>query len=468
MNYTQITPDHQKEMLAALGVGGVEELYANLPRELRLDGPLQLPGLPNGGRCELELQQQLHELAGFNRPAVGSGAACFLGAGAYDHFIPAVVDDLASQGAFVTAYTPYQAEASQGSLQAFFEFQTQICRLTGLDVANASLYEGATAVAEAVLMAVNATGKRRVLVASSLHPDYRAVLGTYLAGLPVELVALAHDPRRGCVDPATVRQAMEGPRSAGGGGDVACVVIQSPNVFGVIEDWSSLFDEARGQQPDALAVAVINPIACGLLKRPGDCGADIAVGEGQPLGVPLQFGGPYLGLIAAKQSLIRKMPGRLVGQTHDQTGRRGYCLTLQTREQHIRGAKATSNICTNQGLLAIRATIYLSTMGPHGLRDVASHSYHKAHHTAQRITELEGYSMAYQGEFFHEFLVNCPVPARKIIDAGRGRNLLPGLDAGQLGIGDSTQLLVAVTEKRTAAEIDRLVQWLQEAATDES
>jgi glycine dehydrogenase subunit 1 len=460
MDYVQITDDQRHEMLAAIGVEGVEDLYATLPASARLARQLDLPP----ARSELELQRELARLAALNHPAVGAGATCFLGGGAYDHFIPAVVDDLATKGEFVTPYTPYQAEASQGSLQAFFEFQTQVCRLTGLGVANASLYEGATAVAEAVLMAINATGKRRVLIASTLHPHYRAVVRTYLHDLPIEWIEVSAG-ESGTTPVDDLKHLLEQGR-----GDTACVVVQSPNVLGLVEDWQGLFAATHedktpeGVAAGTLAVAVFNPIACGLLKRPGDCGADIAAGEGQPLGVPLQFGGPWLGLFAARQNLLRRMPGRLVGQTTDAQGRRGFCLTLQTREQHIRGAKATSNVCTNQGLLAIRATIYLSALGPRGLRETAEHCYHKAHYAAERFAGVPGYARAHRGAFFHEFVLNCPVPAQKIIDAGREARILPGLDCAKLGIGNPNQLLIAVTEKRTKDEIDALAELLREVS----
>lgn len=462
MDYVQITPQQRREMLSAIGVEAPEELYSSLPEAYKLTKPLNLAGLPRG-QTELELQRELATMGSWNQPAASAPGGCFMGAGAYDHFIPSAVDFLGSKGEFVTAYTPYQAEASQGSLQAFFEFQTQVCRLTGLDVSNASLYEGATAIAEAVLMALNSTGRRRVLVASTLHPHYLAVLRTYMSDLPVQLIELPACKSGGHVLPETVRAALEA-----GKGDTACVVVQSPNVLGQIEDWAGLFALAHeskmsdGTPAGTLAVAVFNPIACGLLKRPGECGADIAAGEGQPLGVPLQYGGPWLGLFAARQALLRRMPGRLVGQTVDAQGNRGFCLTLQTREQHIRGAKATSNVCTNQGLLALRATIYMSAMGPRGLREVAEQCYHKAHFTAEKAAGVAGYSLAYSGAFFHEFVLNCPVPAKKIIDAGRLRGLLPGVDCSSLGIGTANQLLVAVTEKRTAEQIDGFIALLRE------
>lgn len=453
MDYVQITTAQRRHMLDTIGIDDTDALYESLPRNYRLDGPLNIaPAL-----AELDLRRELETRAGQNEPAATAINGCFLGGGAYDHFIPATIDALASQGAFLTAYTPYQAEASQGALQAFFEFQTMVCRLTGMEVANASLYDGSTAVAEAVIMALNATGRRRVVVADTVHPHHRAVLQTYLADLPVSYEEVGGDAS-GTVDPNVLRSTLEaGP---GGEDDVACVVVQSPNVFGRIEPWSELFAVTH-EVPKRLAVAIFNPIACGLLARPGSCDADIAVGEGQPLGIPLQFGGPYLGLFATRRTLMRKMPGRLIGQTVDTEGRRAFCLTLQTREQHIRGAKATSNVCTNQGLLALRAAMYLAALGPDGLRDTASQCYHRAHHAAAGIAALPGYTLAHDGPFFHEFVVNCPVETTALIKAGRGAQIMPGLDCAALGIGTSRQLLIAVTEKRTAEQIAQLVQLLR-------
>ncbi|MCH8209737.1 MAG: aminomethyl-transferring glycine dehydrogenase subunit GcvPA [Planctomycetes bacterium] len=448
MDYTQITPQQQSAMLDAIGVEDIDDLFSALPEQIRFGELLDLPP----ARSELELQRELADMAAHNHGP--HDMVCFMGGGAYDHFYPVLIDQLISRGEFLTAYTPYQAEASQGSLQAFFEFQTQIARLTALDIANASMYEGATAVAEAVLMAVNSSGKRRVLAASTLNPDYLAVLRTYLDELPLELIELPAVEGRVTAD--TVRRQMDD--------DTAAVVVQSPNIWGLIEDWNGCFEAAHEKDKTA-AIAVFNPMACALLKKPGECGADIAAGEGQPLGVPLSFGGPYIGLFAATKDFVRRMPGRLIGRTIDADGRPAYCLTLQTREQHIRGAKATSNICTNQGLLALRATMYMTTLGKEGLRETAQQCYHKAHYLAGRIAELDGYGMKFDGPFFNEFCVTCPKEVTEIIEAAKRRRILAGIapHGRRMGrIGEPNDLLIAVTEKRTKHEMDALVGVLQE------
>ncbi len=450
MDYTQITPPQRAAMLEAIGAPDIDALFGAIPPAMRSDEILDLPP----ARSELKLQRDLSAMAALNHGA--HDMVCFMGAGAYDHFCPVLVDQLILRGEFLTAYTPYQAEASQGSLQAFFEFQTQVARLAGLDIANASLYEGATAVAEAVLMALNTSGKRRVLVASTLLPDYRAVLKTYLQELPVTLVELPATAGRISLD--TLTENLDA--------DTAAAVIESPNAWGLIEDWDGLFAAAH-EQPGTAAVAVFNPIACGLLRRPGECGADIAAAEGQPLGVPLSYGGPYVGLFAARSTYLRKMPGRLIGRTTDADGRPAYCLTLQTREQHIRGARATSNICTNQGLLALRATMFMSTLGAHGLREMAEQCWHKAHWLAERIAAIDGYKIKFDGPYFHEFCVVCPRPVTEIVEAAKRRGILPGVAAHgrRLGrIGDPQDLIIAVTEKRTRAEMDALVEVLEAMA----
>jgi glycine dehydrogenase subunit 1 len=301
-----------------------------------------------------------------------------------------------------------------------------------------------------------------VLVSRTVHPHTRAVLATYLGDLPADYVELPQGAD-GRTDAEALRRELEAAR-----GDTACLVVQSPNVLGLIEPWSELFEQAHanvgpeGEKMPATAIGVFNPVAAAYLAPPGDCGADVAVAEGQPLGLPLQYGGPYLGLFAARRKLLRKLPGRLVGQTTDARGDRAFCLTLQTREQHIRGAKATSNICTNQGLLAMRATVHLSALGREGLPEVASQCYRKAHYAAERIGEAAGFELAYDAPFFHEFVVRCPRPAAELIRLGRERGLLIGLDAAELGVGSDRELLVSVTEKRTRDEIDRLAAFFQE------
>lgn len=455
MDYTSITADQRRSMLETIGAGSIDDLFDAIPPESRFAGDLDLPPAAS----ELELQRDIEALAGANAPA--ASGACFMGLGAYDHFIPAFIDQLISRGEFLTAYTPYQGEASQGALQAFFEFQTQTARLTGMDIANASLYDGACAVVEAVNLALNTTGKRRVLVASTLHPDSLATVRTHLSDLPVELVVIPAGDA-GTLSPAAVAEHADN--------DTAAVVVQSPNVFGQIEDTAACFTAAEsahetGKPP--VNVAVFNPVACALLKNPGALGADIAVGEGQPLGIPLQLGGPYLGLFAAKKAFMRKMPGRLVGETTDAAGRRAFALVLQTREQHIRGARATSNVCTNQGLLALRATMHMTALGPAGIRDVAEQCWHKAHALAERIARLPGFSLKHPGDFFNEFVVTTPVPAAEIISRGRDRRVFPGVDlsspqAGRLGT--ERDLLIAVTEKRTAADLDALIALFEECS----
>ncbi len=439
MPYIANTPDDQKAMLEAIGVASVDELFAMVPEELRLDRPLELP--PALG--ELELTAHVAALARRNLPA--GQTACFLGAGAYDHFIPAVVDFVASRSEFSTAYTPYQPEASQGTLQAIFEYQTLITQLTGMDVSNASLYDGASATAEAVLMTLSATGNRRkVVVPRSLHPEYRQVLATYLANLPVEIVTVGAP--EGTVAPDDLALAVDQ--------RTACVVVQQPNFFGCLEDVRAAAGIAH--RAGALLVVVADPISLGLLARPGDWGADLVAAEGQSLGNPLAFGGPYLGILACREAFVRRMPGRLVGQTVDRHGRRAFVLTLQTREQHIRREKATSNICTNQGLLALRAAVYLLAMGPHGLRAVAQLCLQKSRYALARLTERGLWRPAFHRPTFKEFVVRAAdgrVQPR--LYAARQHGILAGIPLATWYPELADGLLVAVTEKRTRQEIDQ-------------
>ena len=442
MDYVQITKAQREEMLAAVGAKTIDDLLGQVPESFRFKGLLNIPA----GMDEISLRQNLSELAAKNKSI--DQATCFLGAGAYDHFIPVLVDHLAMKAEFLTAYTPYQAEASQGSLQAFFEFQTMVCQLTGMGVSNASLYEGATAMAEGVVMALNITGKRKVLVSRGIHPHYRKVLQTYLSDLPAiyEEVPLK--------DGVTDLDALKSQLVL----DTAAVVIASPNFLGHIErvDLASQLAHANG----SLCVQSFNPISLGLLKRPGEMDVDIATAEGQPLGTPLQFGGPYLGLFAAKSEFMRKMPGRLIGQTTDLEGKRAFCLTLQTREQHIRREKATSNVCTNQGLLALRACVYLATMGAQGMREVAQLCVNKTQYLISALGKA-GVTQKYSRQpVFNEVLVKTRRPVRQILDDASKQNILAGYEVGKDYPELSDCILVAVTEKRTKAEIDKLVQVL--------
>ncbi len=439
MSYVLNTRDDQRDMLKRIGVESVEQLFQSIPESLRLRRALNVaPAL-----TEIELSQHLQKLAGHNRSA--DDAVCFLGGGSYDHFIPAVVDALAGRSEFYTAYTPYQAEASQGSLQAFFEFQTLICQLTGMDVANASLYDGGSAVAEAVLMAVTATGRHgRVLIADSVHPEYRRTLNTYLANLEVEPTELPTP--HGFLDPDDLKQAIDD--------QTPCVVVQHPNFFGCLEEVEAIaaVTHAKG----AMFIVSFDPISLGLLKRPGQYGADIAIAEGQSLGNPMTYGGPYLGILACRQDFVRKMPGRLVGQTVDRNGKRCFVLTMQTREQHIRREKATSNICTNQGLMALKATFYLAALGPRGLAETAELCVRKAHYAVKQLEQMAGLRLRFNRPIFKEFTLagvsDPPTMLARMLKAGYHA----GLNLGQWYPAHRDCVTVAVTEKRTKAEIDGL------------
>jgi glycine dehydrogenase subunit 1 len=437
--YTLNTPDDRKAMLEAIGAGSVEDLFAPVPRELRLNRPLAVPP----ALSEQELTQHLAGLAARNQSA--DDAVCFLGGGAYDHFVPAVVDAVAGRSEFYTAYTPYQAEASQGTLQAIFEYQTLVCQLTGFDIANASLYDGGTAVAEAVIMALGVTGRTgQVLIAESVHPEYRQVLATYLANLKIPLVTLPTP--NGYLDPDDLKKAVTD--------QTAAVVVQHPNFFGSLEEAEALAAAAKSK--GAVFIVSFDPISLGLLKRPADYGADIAVAEGQSLGTPLLYGGPYLGILACRKEFVRQVPGRLVGQTVDRHGSRCWVLTLQTREQHIRREKATSNICTNQGLLALRAAVYLSALGPQGLKETAELCLRKAHYAAQQLTKLPGVSLRFDRPFFKEFAVRTTAKVGPLLVQLREAGYHAGLPLGRWYPGLADSFSVAVTEKRTKAEIDGL------------
>jgi glycine dehydrogenase subunit 1 len=439
MAYIANTPDDVRVMLGAIGLDALDQLFDMIPPEYRLKRPLAIPEALG------ELELTTHVGAELARNIGADARPCFLGAGSYDHFIPAVVDNLAARGEFYTAYTPYQPEASQGTLQATFEYQTLVTQLTGMDVANASLYDGGSAVAEAMLMALTISRRLgRVVVAETVHPEYRQILATFIANLEPELVSIAAPGGR--VEAEALAETVTE--------DTAAVILQYPNFFGQLQDVEALIEVAH--RKGALAIVSVDPISLGLLRRPGDYGADIVVAEGQGLGNPMSFGGPYLGLMACREEYVRKMPGRIVGQTTDRRGKRCWVLTLQTREQHIRREKATSNICTNQGLLGLRASIYLAALGPRGLRQAAELSTRKAHYAAEQLARVPGLSLAFDGPFFKEFVIrSMKDPARILAEVGRlGYHGGIALSRWYPQLADG--ILVAVTEKRTRAEIDGL------------
>ncbi len=441
MPFIPHTEEDLQEMLAAIGVPDIETLFDEIPTTLRCGKLTRLPQAIS----EMEVAGLMSA-----RASQDGAPVCFIGAGAYDHHIPAAVWQLASRGEFYTAYTPYQAEASQGTLQVLYEFQSMMAALTGMEVSNASLYDGATALAEAVLMAVRANRKSRsgrVLVPRSLHPAYRRVVQAMVGKQNIELVELPFDPAGGHTDPAALA-AFEGQ-------DIAALVIPQPNYFGVLEEVDLLTDWAHANK--ALAIAVVNPVALALLHPPGTWGkegADISCGEGQPLGAPLSSGGPYLGFICCRQKLVRQMPGRIVGRTRDLDGKIGYTLTLQAREQHIRRSKATSNICTNQGLMATAATIHLALLGSEGLERVAAACHANTRSLVQKLTALEGVEPLFSRPTFHEQVLRLPIPADGVLRQLSAQGLLGGLDLSRdyPELGDT--ILVCATEKRTKPEMD--------------
>lgn len=425
-------------MLETLGLASSAELFDSIPRSIR--DAFRGDGLPETGLSEDEVSRELNRLAGLNQGACRF--VSFLGGGVYDHYVPSLISSLILRSEFLTAYTPYQPEVSQGTLQAIFEFQSLVCNLTGMAVANASLYDGATAIAEAALLACGATNRDKVVLSTGVNPRYRAVVSTYLKATDREPTLVELD------------SAGRTPAAAVGGGDVAAVVVAYPNFVGIIEELAAL---RQAMDRKSLLIVVANPIALGLLAAPGALGADIVVGEGMCLGVGQNFGGPGVGFIAVKESLLRRIPGRLVGMARDHDGRCGFVLTLQAREQHIRRARASSNICSNQALAALAATIYLSTLGKHGLPELARLNYHKAHYAFKALTAIPGVKAAFDGPFFNEFAVRLPVSPASILPELQSRdNVAAGLALGPdyPALGDA--LLVAVTERRSRADIDAL------------
>lgn len=446
--YTPHTQADRDAMLKVIGVDKLEDLFQCLPEE----GKFPTLDLPDG-ISEMEVMDELSYISSANETT--QELISFLGAGAYNHYIPAAVDNIMRRGEFLTAYTPYQPEIAQGTLQAIFEYQSLIAALTGMDVANASHYDGATAVAEAVNMAYHQFRgrKKKIVLSPSVNPQYRGTIHTYMRGIDLEIVGEDLDPEASPDDLIALIDE-----------DTALVLVQYPDFFGRIYDLTKLGEAAH--QKNALFSVHINPISLGMLKPPSEFDADIVTGEGQPLGIPMSFGGPYLGLFATKKQYVRKMAGRLAGETVDSEGQRGYVLTLNTREQHIRRENASSNICSNQGLIALASTVYLSLLGKSGLKEVAELNYHKAHYAAEKISTVPGFIVNPVQPFFNEFVVHCPLPAAEINEMLLEHDILGGFDLGVDYPGLKYELLVAATELTSRSEIDLLVSVLEEEYHD--
>ncbi len=447
--YIPHTDEDVRRMCSDIGIDSIERLIEIYPEELRLKQELNLPPAVS----EQKVKEHLCALASKNG-AAGKVRASFLGAGAYSHYIPAVVDHVLLQSEFYTAYTPYQPEISQGTLQAIFEYQTLICQLTGMEVSNASLYDGASATAEAVLMANRLTKRSKILVSEALHPEYRETIRTYLGGGSFEVSEFGFDAASGTSLPGELDGCLDD--------DTACVVLQQPNFFGSIEDLAS-FAEAVKDRGALLIVVVTEPLSMALIRPPGEFGADIVVGEGQSFGSPLSYGGPYLGFMAVRERLMRQMPGRIVGETTDKDGKRSFCLTLATREQHIRREKATSNICTNQGLVALACAVYLVALGKSGLRELAELNLSKAAYLKERLTELPGIKSAFNAPVFNEFVVEVEGDAESFLGRLLDKGLIGGLSLARFYPKLKGRILVTATETNTREAIEEYVSCAMEA-----
>ena len=443
MAYLTNSETDKKKMLSAIGVDSVEDIIKNIPQNLRFTGTLNLPR----PLSEMEAKQLLQSLSDRNMTGIS-----FLGGGVYDHYIPAIVDEISSRPEFYTSYTPYQPEVSQGNLQSMYEFQSMICELTGMDVTNASMYEAGSALAEAILLAVAHTGKKKVILPATINPRYLAVIKSYVVNMELEIVE--PEPQDFGLDMDWLEKEWDD--------SVAVVVVQHPNYFGFLEQMDRLARIREGKS--GLLIQVYDPISLGLLQPPAEFGVDIAVAEGQSLGNAQNFGGPFVGLFSTSQKLVRKIPGRLSGVTSDVNGKRGFVLTLQTREQHIRREKATSNICTNSGLMALRVAIYLAAMGKQGIREVADLSMQKAHYLVDWLTSLPDVVLASSRPFFKEFTLRLPVPAEKVVKKALDAGIFAGIPLTAVGLPD--HLLIAVTEKRTRQELDQLVDVFSAALND--
>ncbi len=438
MRYIPNSPEEREEMLAVVGLNNADELFRSIPKEVQLGRALNV----TEPLAESEVIAAMEMMAAKNTAAAKPS---FLGAGVYSHFSPTVVDHLIQRSEFFTSYTPYQPEISQGTLQYIFEFQTLVCQLTGMEVANASMYDGSTAMAEAYLMAQRVTRRNKIVVASSVHPEYREVARTYTQHGDADIVTINFDEGTGRISDLSALDDK-----------TAALVVQSPNFFGCVEDLTTLADAAHAVGA-LLVVVVTEAISFGVLKSPGECGADIVVGEGQSWGVPMSFGGPHLGLFATQDKFVRQMPGRLCGVAYDKNGNRGFVLTLSTREQHIRREKATSNICTNQGLIALAATIYMETMGKKGLQEVAMQNAQKAAYAKQQIRAVDGFSIPFSSPTFNEFVVRGSRPATEILESVREKDIVGGLALSKYYEGHDNDLLVCVTETNTREQIDSLI-----------
>ncbi|MFQ5797513.1 MAG: aminomethyl-transferring glycine dehydrogenase subunit GcvPA [Bacteroidota bacterium] len=442
MPFTSNTDADRAAMLRAIGVNSLEELLQNIPPEIRLKDGLDLPE----ALSEFEVVKELREVSSRNKNV--NDVISFGGAGAYDHFVPSVVGAVINRSEFSTPYTPYQAEVSQGTLQAIYEYQTMICNLTGMDAANASIYDGGSALAEACLLAAGHTGRNEIVIAGKVHPYYLDVVRTYCQG---QQSALKHTGLAdGVANIDDVRNAVTS--------TTAAVVVQQPNFYGCLEDVFEL--EKIAHLRGALYVVVADPISLGILVPPGEYGADVVVGEGQGLGIGLSFGGPYLGIFGVKDHLLRKMPGRLSGITTDREGNRGFVLTVQTREQHIRRERATSNICTNEGLMMLAACVYLSLMGKQGIQEVAQLCLQKSHYLAERLSAVHGFRLKYHQPFFKEFVLETALRPNILVEKLLSSNIVAGIDLSRFG-EDESGLLIAVTEKRTKDEMDEFVKAVQ-------
>ncbi|OPL08803.1 MAG: glycine dehydrogenase [delta proteobacterium ML8_F1] len=434
--------EDRRNMMDYLGIKAIDELFTDIPEPLKFKGELKL----DASKSEIEVLEYFEEKARANCNL--TQLTSFLGAGVYDHYIPGIIKHMAGRGEFYTAYTPYQPEISQGTLQVIFEYQSMICDLTGLDVSNASMYDGPTAAAEALLMATTQKKKEKIILASAISPEIRQVVDTYMKYRDIEVVTIKE--KEGLVDFEDLEAKLDG--------DAAAVLVQSPNFYGLVEDVQRVSELAHGQK--ALSIAYVDPISLGILKSPGEAGVDIAVGDGQSLGNGSNLGGPYLGFLATTDKLVRKMPGRIVGQTVDVDGKRSWVLTLQAREQHIRRYKATSNICSNQGLNALIASIYMTTLGKEGIKEVAASSLQKAHYAYDKLLATGRFKPAFKGPFFKEFVLLADVEPEVINKKLLENNILGGYDLSK-ACGLERGIMFAVTEKRTKAEIDRLAELLE-------